>query len=148
MGCRSTVAMCSVMALAGCSAAMRTAPTETSIRGIDRARFAAMVARDMRALDTLLADDLTYSHTTGRVDTKASLLDDLRAGRVVYDSIVPTDTQVRLYSGVAVVTGTARMQVRAGPQLLRFSARFTEVYADKQGRWQLVSWQSTRLPDP
>jgi hypothetical protein len=25
--------------------------------------------------------------------------------------------------------------------------RFTDVYANKGGKWQMVTWQSTRLPD-
>jgi hypothetical protein len=25
--------------------------------------------------------------------------------------------------------------------------RFTDVYANKGGRWQMVAWQSTRLPE-
>jgi hypothetical protein len=28
-----------------------------------------------------------------------------------------------------------------------FSVRFTDVYANKGGQWQMVAWQSTRLPE-
>jgi hypothetical protein len=28
-----------------------------------------------------------------------------------------------------------------------FGVRFTDVYANKGGRWQMVTWQSTRLPE-
>jgi hypothetical protein len=28
-----------------------------------------------------------------------------------------------------------------------FSVRFTDVYANKGGQWQMVTWQSTRLPE-
>ena len=40
----------------------------------DDARIAAMVAADSRALDPLLSEDLEYSHSTGSVDTKETLL--------------------------------------------------------------------------
>jgi hypothetical protein len=123
-----------------------TSQAEAAVRAVERSRFDAMIARDVRALDTLLADDLTYTHTTGRVDDKRALLADLETGRLVYDSIVPADVRVRVYGHTAAVTGTARMQVRANGTVLRFSARFTELYVDNGGRWRLAAWQSTRVP--
>ena len=34
---------------------------------------------------------------------------------------------------------------RPGKGPLAFRVRFTDVYADKGGQWQMVTWQSTRL---
>ena len=136
---------------AGCTLATSGHPSsssEATIRAAQRRRFEAMVVADIHALDTLLANDLTYTHTTGKVDTKGSLLEDLLTGRLDYDSIVPADVRVRMYGRTAVVTGTARMQVRATGETRRLSARFTETYVDGGGRWQLAAWQSTRLPEP
>jgi ketosteroid isomerase-like protein len=134
----------------GCALASsrRTSTSEATVRAVERRRFEAMTARDLRALDTLLADDLKYTHTTGKVDTKASLLDDLRAGRLVYDSITPGEVHVHVHGDAATLAGMARMQVRANDAVQRFSIRFTETYIDRRGRWQLVAWQSTRLPEP
>ena len=135
----------------GCAALSSRPPTsrdEAVVRAVDQRRFEAMTARDLRALDTLLADDLTYTHTTGKVDTKATLLDDLRAGRLVYESITPGAIHVHVHGDAAILAGTARMQVRADDAVQRFSIRFTETYLKRGGRWQLVAWQSTRLPEP
>ena len=135
----------------GCAALSLRPPAsrdEATVRAVEQRRFEAMTARDLRALDTLLAEDLTYTHTTGKVDTKVSLLDDLRAGRLVYESITPGDVHVHVHGSAATVAGTARMQVRANEAVQRFSIRFTETYIDRGGRWQLVAWQSTRLPEP
>lgn len=30
---------------------------------------------------------------------------------------------------------------------MRFAVRFTDLYANKGGRWQMVAWQSTRPPE-
>ena len=96
---RGLLALAGVL-LAACAraASQREAPhADAAVRAVERLRFDAMVARDLRALDTLLADDLTYTHTTGRVDDKRALLADLDAGRLVYDSIVPSDVRIRVY---------------------------------------------------
>ena len=29
----------------------------------------------------------------------------------------------------------------------QFGVRYTDVYLRRSGRWQLLAWQSTRLPD-
>jgi hypothetical protein len=140
-----------VLALACMSSASRVSDVsgDSAVRVTEHGRFHAMTNVDLRALDTLLAEELTYTHTTGEVDSKASLLDALRAGRLVYDSISPADVRVRVYGGsAAVVTGTARVQVRANGAVRRLGLRFTEVYVRRAGRWELVVWQSTRLPEP
>jgi len=110
------------------------------------ARFQAMLEADVAALNEILADDLVYAHTTGTIDTKASMIDNIGSGAVNYELIEPTDTKIRLYGDVAVVTGSANMRVRAGDQLYELSIRFIEVYVLADDRWQLVSWQSTRVP--
>jgi hypothetical protein len=46
-----------------------------------------------------------------------------------------------------VLTGVARISVTSGGKLNKFGVRFTDVYARRGGKWQMVTWQSTRLPD-
>ncbi len=110
------------------------------------ARFQAMLNADVAALDDVLADDLIYAHTTGTIDSKSSMIENIGSGAVNYELIEPTDVQFRVYSDVAVVTGSANMRVSAGDQLYELSIRFIEVYVVADDRWQLVSWQSTRVP--
>ena len=114
---------------------------------VDASRFRAMIAADAAALDRVLADDLVYTHTTGRVDTKQAFIDSLTSGNISYEAISTRDTVARVYGDVAVITGSADFEVSAGSQQLAFPIRFTEVYEWSDGRWQLVAWQSTRLPE-
>ena len=44
-----------------------------------------------------------------------------------------------------VLTGVAAISVTSGGNPNSFRVRFTDVYADKGGQWQMVTWQSTRL---
>ena len=152
MPVRHLRALLSAMVLmSGCvSAASRPegSSADAAVRAAEQGRFRAMVAVDVRALDTLLAEELTYTHTTGNVDTKASLIDALRTGRLVYDSISPAEVHVRVYDRTAVATGTARIQARADSAIRRLNIRYTEAYVRRAGRWQLIVWQSTRIPEP
>jgi len=45
-----------------------------------------------------------------------------------------------------VLTGIAQIKVVSNGTPNAFGVRFTDVYAKRDGRWQMVTWQSTRLP--
>jgi hypothetical protein len=142
------------MFVLGCAAARPTldvgaaAPDVATVRAAEQARFTAMVNRDFGALDSLLAEELAYTHTSGVRDTKGSLLEALRSRRLAYDSIVPATVQIRLYGEMAVGTGDARVQARADGAVRRLHIRFTEAYVHRAGRWELVAWESTLVPQP
>ena len=109
-------------------------------------RFQAMEENNLPLLDTLLSDDLTYTHTDGKTKTKGEFLERLRSGELRYKSIEVVQMKTRVYGNTAVVTGWARVQVKVKGQDTAFQIRFIEVYVLKDGRWQMVAWQSTRLP--
>ena len=116
------------------------------VRATQAARFQAMLNADVAALNNVLADDLIYAHTTGTIDSKSSMIDNIGSGAIDYELIEPTDVRIRLYGDVAVVTGSANMQVSVGDQIHQVFIRFIEVYVARDDQWQLVSWQSTRVP--
>ena len=136
--------------LGACSADVDVHLTDhdpATLEEVDAGRFRAMIEADGEALERVLADDLSYTHTTGKVDTRQTFIDSLSSGAVSYDAIDTYDRSVRFYGNVAVITGSADFEVSAGGQQLAFPIRFTEIYEWSDDRWQLVAWQSTRLPE-
>jgi ketosteroid isomerase-like protein len=127
---------------------MADSEDERDIMQCDDRRFKAMVRGDVTALRMALADSLTYTHSSGVHDTKAQFLDSLTLGQLRYKSIIPEARSVRVYGGAGLVTGTARMEVTARGHDTRFRIRYLAVYVKAQDRWQMVAWQSTRLPEP
>lgn len=121
--------------------------TEESIRQVEHHRLQAMIHLNFAALDSILAEELTYTHTNGRVDGKSQLLSAMRSGSLRYESIEFVEAQIRIYGAAAVVTGTASMKVKTGNQQLSFQARFTDVYVKQNSLWKMIAWQSTRIPE-
>jgi ketosteroid isomerase-like protein len=115
------------------------------ILAADARRFDAMIRVDPAALDGLLADDLTYTHSSGQAETKAQFLESLKAGKIRYLSAQPSDVAVRLYGETAVVTGRAEIKEVLGGQEAVLPLRFTEVWVKSGGSWKLAAWQSTRI---
>ena len=118
-----------------------------TIIDLDKKRMRAMAQKDIATLNEVIADDLVYTHSTARLDTKQSLIGNMESGSTVYTSVVPSDVKAQDLGDTVVLTGACRISVNAGGRANSFGVRFTDVYANKGGRWQMVTWQSTRLPE-
>ena len=114
---------------------------------LDKKRMTAMAQKDIATLKTLLSDDLIYTHSTARLDTKQSLIGAMQSGATVYSAVEPSDVKAQDLGSAVVLTGVARIQVTSNGKPNAFSVRFTDVYANKGGQWQMVTWQSTRLAE-
>lgn len=114
---------------------------------LDRRRMTAMAQKDIATLNQLIADELVYTHSSARLDTKQSLIGNMESGSTVYTSVVPSDVKAQDLGDTVVLTGSCRISVNAGGRPNSFGVRFTDVWANRGGNWQMVAWQSTRLPD-
>ncbi len=123
------------------------AGNEQTIIDLDKKRMTAMAQKDLATLNEVIADDLIYTHSSARLDTKASLIGNMEAGSTVYTSVVPSDVKAQDFGDTVVLTGSCKISVNAGGRPNSFGVRFTDVYAKRGGRWQMVAWQSTRTPD-
>jgi ketosteroid isomerase-like protein len=118
-----------------------------AIIDLDRKRMQAMGEKDVAFLREVLGDDLVYTHSSARLDTKASLIGNMESGSTVYQSVVPSEVKAQDLGDSVVLTGIARIKVHSGGKPMDFGVRFTDVYAKRGGRWQLVVWHSTKLPE-
>ena len=114
---------------------------------LDQKRMTAMAQKDIATLKTLLSDDLIYTHSSARLDTKQSLIGNMESGSTVYTAVEPSEVKAQDLGDAVVLTGSCRISVMSQGRPNSFSVRFTDVYANKGGQWQMVTWQSTRLPE-
>ena len=155
---RSTVGLMGALAIAAAltatlgqrdtsaQSAAADAKIEEAVKAADARRFEATTKNDLDTLASLLADDLTYVHSSAAQDTKAQYLAALKSGATRYHSIEPSDIRVRVYGDTAIVTGVAKISVTANGKPLNNSLRYTDVWVRRNNQWQMVAWQSTRLP--
>jgi ketosteroid isomerase-like protein len=120
-------------------------PLREEILALDRQRADAMVREDVGALERLLADDLSYTHSDGRTDTKESFLNLVSGPTIRYLGVDYSNQEVIDCGDAVIVRGIARMRLLRepeGPQDYR--VHFLDVWARREGRWQMVGWQATR----
>jgi len=123
------------------------AGNEQKIIDLDRKRMNAMAQKDVTTLKALLSDELVYTHSSARLDTKQSLIGAMESGATVYTAVEPSDVKAQDLGDAVVLTGSCRISVMSNGRPNTFSVLFTDVYANKGGQWQMVAWQSTRLPE-
>ena len=121
--------------------------TQKEILAQDARRIEAMVGVDVKTLGEILRDDLTYIHSSGQLETKAQVIDEIATGKLKYRAIVPSEQTVRVLGDAALMTGRAQIKATSGGKPLGFWVRFTEVWVRSEKTWRLAAWQSTRLPD-
>ena len=113
---------------------------------LDKKRMAAMAQKDVAALKNMLCKGLVYTHSSGRQDTKESLLTGMESGTTVYTSMVPSEVKAQDLGNAVVLTGVADISVDSNGKPNSFRVRFTDVYENQNGTWRMVTWQSTKLP--
>ena len=118
-----------------------------TVIALDKKRMTASAAKDVDTLNTLIAEDLIYTHSSARMDTKASLIGAMQSGATVYTSMVPTDVVAQDLGDSVVLTGVCAISVMSGGKPNSFKVRFIDVWAKRAAGWQMVTWQSTRLAD-
>jgi Domain of unknown function (DUF4440) len=139
-------------ALIGAVAASASPPdpgdsAKNDVLAAEKARTVALDNNDLGTLEKILADDLTYIHASGKVDTKASMLDAIRSGQVRYISWTPKRLTARVNGDTAVLDGEYEVRVtdqRVKPDPFDVNIFILTVYTKRDGRWQQMAWQSTR----
>ena len=119
--------------------------TEQAIRQLMKEQANAQQKNDTAALERIWADDFTFTNSSGEVQTKAQRLAEIKSGELKFESISIDDVQVRVYGDTAVVTGRGTVKGQRRGQDLTGQSRSTSVYVKKQGRWQVVATQITRI---
>ena len=113
---------------------------------LDRQRMAAFARMDIAEAKALLSDDLIFTHVSSLVDTKESLISKMESGEIVYSLQEPSDVKAQDYGNVVVLTGSARIDVTANQTPYKLKLRFTNVWANHAGKWQMAAWHSCLFP--
>ena len=118
---------------------------EEELIALERGWNEAFYARDVEFLDSILADDFIVTYDDGAQGDKARELALSASFNQRVISATQEDFTVQVYDDAAVVWFTLRVVgIRRG-QEAEIVLRYTDVWVVRDGRWQCVSSQSTRV---
>ena len=78
-------------------------PVDAQVLQADDRRFEAMRSEDWATFDAVLADELTYCHSTARLETKAEHMANLKARKPRYVDATPRERKVRVHGDMGEV---------------------------------------------
>ena len=115
------------------------------LKRIERELAAAVLHVDLAILERTYADDFRFTHSTGNVQTKAEWLRDLRSGETSYTARSIDSIEVELHDDVAITTGRIHARIDSSdPRWKAYTVWYVRVYAERGGRWQLLSHRTVR----
>src|SRR6476646_10247759 len=120
----------------------------TVLKQLDQERIQAQIGADAAALDRLYAEDFIGIGPSGAVRTQAQVIADFTSGSLRFQSITTDYVRWRVYGNTAVETGRSTMIGQDGGKAVPRDNRFTRVWVERQGRWQLVANHYSLLVAP
>ncbi len=135
-----------VLGLSVAAPAMAQVVDDRAVATAVEALRKAIVDADQPALDRLTAAALSYGHSDGRVEDKATFMQALTSGKSDFVDLTLSDKTVRVSGDVAIarhnMTGnTNNSGVRGSVKLAVLT-----VWQKQQNQWKLLARQAVKLP--
>jgi ketosteroid isomerase-like protein len=108
---------------------------------------AAQVAADAKALDALCAPELSYSHSDGRIEDKATFIANATSGKTKFLSLAYKDPTVRVVGPAAIVRfhWLGESEVVADGKKNVTNLHILMNWQKQGADWKLLSRASTKL---
>ena len=147
---RRLVLVCAVLAVlsAASTAAAQARPDATdeqTLVELERAWNDAFYKKDIDFLDSILAEEFVATYDDGTLGDRNRELELSASFNQRVISATQEDFTVRVYGDAAVVWFTLRLVGLRQGQRAQVAFRYTDVWVRRDGRWQCVSTQSTRV---
>lgn len=123
-------------------AAMPKADDEKAVLAAIKQYQDGMVNHDPASVAKVLADDLSYTHSSALMENKADVLKGI-TGVVKYNSIEFKSTKVRQYGNTVITSHEAMFNSPTAASHVYVTMVWVKQAA---GNWQMVQRQATKLP--
>ena len=143
----SRVISCVVLVVwtATASAAQRVLSVQETLEQLERDWNEAFYHKDVTFIESLLADDFIATYEDGSRGDKAKELGLTKAFDQQVEEAIQDDFTIKIYGDTAVVWFTLNLVGIKQGQRAELALSYTDVWVMRDGRWQCVSTQSTRV---
>lgn len=129
---------------AGLPAAAQSPDEEAVARAVD-SFSKAMIAADKAALDSLTADELSYGHSSPKVDTKASFIDSLMTRKSAFKTIDLTKQTIQMAGDLAIVRAHFSSDIEPEGKPGHVELELLMIWQKRNGTWKLVARQAYKV---
>jgi ketosteroid isomerase-like protein len=119
--------------------------TSDEILKVEKEFGQAILTNDPDAIGRFLSDDWIIIDSDGGIIDKGRFLDVVKSGTLTHDAMDSDDVMARVYGDAATVTALTTTKGKYMGQEFTTRERATDFFVKKDGRWQCVLSQLTRL---
>ena len=116
---------------------------ESAVSAAVEALRKAMIAADKLALDKLTLPELSYGHSSGRLENKAEFIEALVSGKSGFSAIELSDQTVNVVDKIALVRHVFNGTRRKEGDKMKLS--ILTVWLQQQEQWKLLARQAAKL---
>ena len=130
----------------GISSAFAAAPADDAdVAAAVEAFRKAMLANDRKQFEALCVDQLTYGHSSGRVQTKQEFIDDASSGKTKWNSITLTDQTIQLAGSNAMARFVFNGENVSDGKTNTLKFGVLMVWVKQRGKWRLLARQGYKI---
>lgn len=114
---------------------------------VDCERRQAMINADTDVLERLLSEDLIWTHSSGKTESKKEVIAAMLDGAVAYEAIEMAHDRVLTFGEGFIHQGLLHGRAVRDGQVKMLNARFLSVWREVGSQLQMIAWQSTNCSD-
>lgn len=105
-----------------------------------------MVNPDKAALEALVSDQVSYGHSSGKLEGRDSFIESLVSGSSDFVKINLTDQTIQLFGKTAIVRNKLFASTNDGGKPGEVKLALILVWQKQQKTWKLIARQAVKLP--
>jgi ketosteroid isomerase-like protein len=106
----------------------------------------AMIDGDKAGLQGITADQLSYGHSSGKVEDKATFVDNIASGKSDFVTIDLTNQTIAVAGDAAIVRHTLSATTNDGGTPGSVKLNILLVWQKQKGQWKLLARQAVKVP--
>lgn len=105
----------------------------------------AMVDADKSALEKIIAAELSYGHSSGKVEDKATFIEVLTSGKSDFTKIDLTEQTIKVVDKTAIVRHRLSAETNDGGKPATVNLNILLIWQKQKGDWKLLARQAARI---
>ncbi|MFU2327973.1 nuclear transport factor 2 family protein [Pseudomonas sp. NFX98] len=128
----------------GYVAAASSSPDNDVAQAVDHLTD-AMLHKNIAQLQTLTANNLTYGHSSGKIQNKKEFIADIETGKSAFKTLEMQNQTITVSGDVALVRHHFSAQALKGTEVVPTEIENFQIWQKQDGKWLLVGRQAFKF---
>ena len=137
--------ICLIMVMVIITGTMAQSKEETAVNAAVENLKKAMIDGDKGALEKITSDKLSYGHSSGRVEDRATFVDNIVTGKSDFVTIELTNQTVSISGDAAIVRHTLSATTNDSGNPGSVKLNIMLIFQKQKGQWKLLARQAVKV---